>query len=224
MTIIVAGEMKQCSRCKTEYPATSQFFGKSSHGDRNGLHCYCRLCIAEKAKEYRAAHPDQWKSPAQAASRKKYYDKWYAAHGLEYHREWKRKHADEVNVRRRADPTRPDKAREYRESHVESCKARATAWRKNNPDMVRARKSRRRSLERNALGTFTAADVQDMYQRQEGRCLYCNKDVGDDYHVDHYIPLARGGTNLPLNIVIACPSCNKSKNQKLPSEFVFQTH
>lgn len=54
---------------------------------------------------------------------------------------------------------------------------------------------------------------------QNGKCWWCGKDVGDTYHVDHLIPLARGGTNKPNNIVIACPFCNQSKHDKLPHEW-----
>jgi 5-methylcytosine-specific restriction endonuclease McrA len=33
------------------------------------------------------------------------------------------------------------------------------------------------------------------------------------------IPLDRGGSNGPENIVIACPECNHSKHNKLPHEW-----
>ncbi|MBZ5623051.1 MAG: HNH endonuclease [Acidobacteriia bacterium] len=37
--------------------------------------------------------------------------------------------------------------------------------------------------------------------------------------IDHYIPLSKGGTNFPDNIVLACWPCNNRKRAKLPSEF-----
>jgi 5-methylcytosine-specific restriction endonuclease McrA len=44
-------------------------------------------------------------------------------------------------------------------------------------------------------------------------------EVGDKYHVDHVVPLSRGGSDGPENIVISCPRCNCSKSSKLPEEW-----
>jgi 5-methylcytosine-specific restriction endonuclease McrA len=43
--------------------------------------------------------------------------------------------------------------------------------------------------------------------------------VGDTYHVDHVVPLVRGGSDDPSNLVIACVPCNLSKGDKLPHEW-----
>ena len=39
------------------------------------------------------------------------------------------------------------------------------------------------------------------------------------YHVDHVIPLSKGGSDGRENIVISCPSCNMSKKDKMPEVF-----
>ena len=54
---------------------------------------------------------------------------------------------------------------------------------------------------------------------QKNRCWWCGKKLKGSYHVDHRIPLSRGGSNWPENIVIACPFCNLSKCDKTPLEF-----
>jgi 5-methylcytosine-specific restriction endonuclease McrA len=38
---------------------------------------------------------------------------------------------------------------------------------------------------------------------------------GSECHVDHVVPLARGGTHTRDNLATACPSCNISKGTKL---------
>jgi 5-methylcytosine-specific restriction endonuclease McrA len=48
----------------------------------------------------------------------------------------------------------------------------------------------------------------------------CLVDCRETYHVDHLIPLARGGHNNPSNIVITCPFCNQSKKDKTPYEWI----
>jgi 5-methylcytosine-specific restriction endonuclease McrA len=45
---------------------------------------------------------------------------------------------------------------------------------------------------------------------------YCK----DEYDVDHIVPLDRGGHNDPSNIVISCSHCNRSKQDKLPEEWI----
>ena len=91
--------------------------------------------------------------------------------------------------------------------------------RKLNPDLYRAKKQRRRAKERKANGVFTDKDVAIQYESQNGKCWWCGIAVGDQYHVDHRIPLAKGGSNWPENICISCPECNLKKNDKMPWEF-----
>lgn len=108
---------------------------------------------------------------------------------------------------------------DYYAAHREETKAAVDAWRKANPHAVRALKHKRRALTLQAEGTHTAADIEAQYKRQRGRCYYCGEKVGKTYDVDHVVPLSRGGTNDPDNLVIACASCNRSKSDKLPSEW-----
>lgn len=81
----------------------------------------------------------------------------------------------------------------------------------------------RRARKINAQGKHTAQDVQAQYTRQKGECYYAacgHSKLGKVYHVDHIIPLSRGGSNGPENLVIACPTCNLSKHNKLLHEWV----
>lgn len=88
---------------------------------------------------------------------------------------------------------------------------------------VRAIYSRQRRQHRSAraAGSFSQADIDRIYRQQNGCCQYCGIRVYDrkDYHVDHVVPLSRGGTNYPANLVIACTKCNISKGDKLLHEW-----
>lgn len=77
-------------------------------------------------------------------------------------------------------------------------------------------KARRRRM---AEGNFTPSDIRALYDEQEGRCAYCGITLHGHYHLDHLIPLARGGTHNPDNLRIACPTCNMSKGAKLIEEW-----
>jgi hypothetical protein len=48
--------------------------------------------------------------------------------------------------------------------------------------------------------------------RDEFRCQYCFKEfAAKDLHLDHVIPLARGGTNRNENLVACCQPCQHAK-------------
>lgn len=68
-------------------------------------------------------------------------------------------------------------------------------------------------------GSHSDEDVQAQYERQKGKCFYCGEAVGDKYHVDHVVPIVKGGSDGPENLVIACPHCNAKKSGKHPMEF-----
>src|SRR3546814_18918243 len=72
---------------------------------------------------------------------------------------------------------------------------------------------RRRAQAVSSGGEFTAEDIDAMLAAQKKKCWYCGTKL-TAYHVDHRIPLARGGSNGPENLVIACPACNLSKGAK----------
>ena len=42
--------------------------------------------------------------------------------------------------------------------------------------------------------------------------------------VDHLVPVAQGGTNEPNNLVMACESCNRSKQEKAVAAWVTEIH
>lgn len=50
-------------------------------------------------------------------------------------------------------------------------------------------------------------------------CYYCGRH-GPDGHVDHLIPLSRGGTDDLENLVWSCEPCNLGKGAKTPGEWI----
>ena len=77
----------------------------------------------------------------------------------------------------------------------------------------------RRARERNAPGRFTRDDILEIYHGQGTLCAWCYEPLGDDIHVDHYMPLALGGSNWPDNLRLLHGSCNASKGALHPEEF-----
>ena len=55
--------------------------------------------------------------------------------------------------------------------------------------------------------------------KYEGRCCYCQKPAGKAFTIDHYVPLALGGTNARRNLRLACRPCNEAKADMSPMEW-----
>ena len=53
-----------------------------------------------------------------------------------------------------------------------------------------------------------------------GMCVYCGKKIIKG-HLDHVIPISKGGTNAEENLVWVCAKCNLSKSNKDLEEFLF---
>lgn len=57
----------------------------------------------------------------------------------------------------------------------------------------------------------------EVLRRDGHRCRYCGKGVADAIiTVDHVVPTALGGTDLPDNLVAACEDCNAGKTSTIP--------
>lgn len=92
-------------------------------------------------------------------------------------------------------------------------------WARRHPEASRAAARKRRALKYENGGSHTDQDIHLLYQSQKGLCWWCEKPVGKKYHVDHRVPLSRGGSDDARNLCISCPACNNSKYNKLPHEW-----
>lgn len=127
------------------------------------------------------------------------------------------------NASYRDDPERKAKAVERTKAWMEANPERSAEWRKRyreeNRQKIYAWIRDRRAKKASAPGRHTAADIEAIGSRQKWKCAWCGCKCEGSYHVDHIIPLAKGGTNWPDNLCISCPTCNLKKKAKLPHEF-----
>lgn len=80
---------------------------------------------------------------------------------------------------------------------------------------------RRASLTRRALviGAFVeSVDALAVFERDNGVCGICHRrvDPKSKWHVDHVIPLSKGGMHSYANVQLAHARCNLSKRASLP--------
>lgn len=100
----------------------------------------------------------------------------------------------------------------------------AARWEAENAERHKEHRAagarRRRARNRGAPGNHTAADAAAILEAQGCRCSYCHADLNRvKKHLDHIVPLARGGSNDRSNIQWLCESCNLSKGASDPVEF-----
>lgn len=103
---------------------------------------------------------------------------------------------------------------------VQCYKEKAKERVQENNATVKAASQTRRARMVNAEGSFSSDDVYRLFVCQDGLCTGCYADlIKTTYHVDHIMPLSKGGSNWPDNIQLLCPQCNREKSARLPEEW-----
>lgn len=228
--------MKKCFQCGNNYPATDEFFYRAK-GNADGLNRACKSCKRQYINEYRQKHLEQVRQSAREYQQrvynsryeyKKKYNDEHCAEIRKYQHQYYEEHKKKRNAKSRQWSTEhPERrraiGRKWYRTHREVANARKRIWKNENPEKLRASKHRRRAREFAAEGHWTPDDITKLYKLQKGKCWWrgpdCAIDLSKGYHIDHRIPLAKGGTNWPSNLVLTCPHCNLSKHAKLPDEF-----
>lgn len=105
--------------------------------------------------------------------------------------------------------THPERHREYSRKHYYK-----------HREQERARGHNARAKRAAIKGRYRARDIRILYIRQKGKCAYCDCELNRKFHIDHIVPLSRGGSNYRSNLALACAHCNLSKHDKLVSEWI----
>ena len=165
----------------------------------------CRACKAVQSREWLVAHEDG-QEYMRLASRK------YQEANRETCR--KRSKAWKKRTGWTEDPA-------YRAAHTEKNRERIEARRRNyyheNKPAFYAKAHEQRAKRRGAEGRFTAKDTNRILKSQDGMCAYCYES--DNLHLDHKVPISRGGTNWPDNLQYLCAFHNLSKHARTDSDY-----
>lgn len=207
---------KRCSKCGEEKPATPVYFYRRK--DRPlGLMSCCKVCKEATNAKYWTPERRRRKWVKRYA-RDKVQLRAKTKRYIEEHRDWHRA----IQKRyRKEKPTlyRQYDAKRYRKHRPERLR-RALEYQARNLDRVRIVQENRRAQKLAAGGRITKADVERMWTKQEGRCAYCSNMLTSGYHLEHKIPLSRGGTHTPDNVCLSCKTCNFKKHTMTAEEFM----
>jgi 5-methylcytosine-specific restriction endonuclease McrA len=128
-------------------------------------------------------------------------------------------------------PCRDTKSAQYRQEHPEYFAKYLAQWRKNNPEYLaqyriknpesnRIHTQNRRAKRKAVGGVLSNGLAEKLFKLQCGKCACCGKPLGNNYHLDHRMPLALGGANEDWNIQLLRQQCNNQKKSKHPIEFM----
>lgn len=237
------GGVKACEACQT-VKGIAEF--EEYAVPRHTLSPTCNECRAEHRREWEAADTARklaWRK-ANPEWCRVYIAQWQRDNPDKMSakaKRWRQAHRDEilekVKAARAADP---DTARErervryaanaahicqrkakWRAANVDTERARHKRYKENNRETVRLHWKARRHRKRGASGTFTAVDISALMSLQNGKCAHpwCRVSLKAGHHIDHVMPLARGGSNDKRNLQLLCPPCNLKKHAKHPIDF-----
>lgn len=171
--IMACAPMRRCTRCRTEFPATLEFFSVHKMG-RYGLHSQCRPCKREAEAEKRARPDQQARQQAWRDANKEYarrYNEAYRAAGYK-----STVHAV------------PWQKKRYREDPVFNLTAKLrSAIRSRAVQKVKdveRRTGAARHLE------FTAEELRDHLERQFTKGMTWERLLAGEIHIDHILPVA----------------------------------
>ena len=241
--------MKPCTKCGEIKPYSD--FSKSA-GRRDGLQCHCKACVKtdsakwyllnkervksntakwlEKNSDRKKATTEMWrranqeKVNAQAVVR-------YAANierAREVKAKWRASNPDAVKAIiakwRARNPDKVNTARKARYAvRSDSIRAANARWRKANPAIIRTLNQNYRARKRNNGGRLSKNIAEHLFSLQRGKCACgCGQQLGNDYHLDHVLPLALGGVNEDGNIQLMRARCNLQKGAQHPIKFMQQ--
>lgn len=109
--------------------------------------------------------------------------------------------------------------RRYWEGQPGGRAAKNAAWAAKYPDVAKSHRTNRKAAVRGAQGKHTAKQIKALHKLQRAKCVYCGRSISKNWHVDHIMPIARGGGNDIKNIQLLCISCNLRKSAKHPVAF-----
>lgn len=177
----------------------------------------------EAHRKYYASHSAQWKKRYKKNKPKI----------LARMKDWHQANRDKHNLRKRL--LRKDNPEKFRKAellgHLRNRKKRIARmkdyyrrnYEKNYGKFLLSSIKRRKMLKDSAIGC--PKKLSAFYRRVRAaksiRCHWCRKLVPKNLrHVDHIIPLSKGGLHAAGNLASSCRSCNCAKRARMPDDFV----
>jgi len=210
---------KICRTCKKN--KTLDNFHKYKQA-KDGLRYECKECRKIDGQEY------QIKNRKEIAIRKKQY---YSLNQEKIREAGKLYRDNNIEIIK-------DRKKIYALSNKEKIAKQQKEWRLKNKDKIskyikgylqtehgkkvfKRIKQKRRALKyTTADNTITEKSLQELIKLQNNKCYKCKKELDfkskNQVHLDHHIPISKGGKHSMENVVYLCKTCNLIKAAKIP--------
>lgn len=220
---------KYCPGCKQDLVVDC--FGRHK-GTEDGLQPYCLDCrkvYYQKHKDKILAKQKEYQNRPEVKVKRRITDKKYQEEHPEVHRKANKKyyenHKDKISeYHKERYKNNREKIKQqnsqYRVNNKQKRNVTIRKWKARNKDKIRVYEAIRRTRKSENGGEFNFENILEIYEQQNGLCYYCKNQLNNVFHIDHKIPVSRGGTSWPDNLCCTCSNCNLTKNNKTEQEFM----
>lgn len=216
---------KLCNKCNTTKEITEFQKDKSK---KDGFYPSCKECRKKSLD-----------NPLTKQKKKEYMKKYWQENKeklIEQNKQYRNENLDKcLETCRNYYKNNKEKCLENKQEYYLKNKETIKQYRKeyrNNMTEEQIQKERLRSIvrghkRRKVTGNHLSIKIiRELLEQYKYKCYYCNSKIihteRNSYHIDHYVPIAKGGTAEISNLVISCPTCNMSKGAKMPHEFMLK--
>lgn len=193
---------KRCTKCGETKPV-SEFHRRNTEGT-DGYRSHCKSCA--RARDKRTPEAENARATAYYWANKTQRQAYVKAN-LHLFREQSRRRRERL----RADP-------EVEAAALQRARERKRDRYANEPGYAERAIYHVVLREKRKLGGYVE-DVHPLVRLEldDGQCGICGEDVDPtDFHVDHIVPLSRGGEHSYANTQTAHPKCNQRKGAMAP--------
>jgi 5-methylcytosine-specific restriction endonuclease McrA len=231
--VLFAQSMKLISRKEAKTLGLKRYFTglacQNGHmAERNTKTCACIICGTQKSLARQKANPEK------AAARKRLWRQNNRERSNAYFRQWRQDNLERSTELKRDWRAKnrgygsqwcrdnPDKVAKSVAKRKEKAAARQREWRRANRAKCQAYSLNYLARLKNAPGYFNEADIEAILEKQQYRCAapHCQTDILRSFHIDHIMPLSRGGSNWPDNLQALCKPCNSQKRDSTMEEWL----
>jgi 5-methylcytosine-specific restriction endonuclease McrA len=207
-------EGKVCTKCG-EQKAFGEFHKKKCSKD--GLHSWCKKC----RKKYLQTNTEKY-----VEYRREYYQA-NKEKILEFHKEYQLENKEKIIEQRKG----------HYQANKEDVLKRVKKYRQSERGKETIYKSHLKRKSYKHKVKFTSHERKQILDRDNWKCQSCGIKVHDirkrvekmtieerksKAHIDHIIPISKGGNSEPRNLRILCATCNLSKSDKQDEQLQFK--
>ncbi|MFZ2541693.1 MAG: HNH endonuclease signature motif containing protein [Gallionella sp.] len=172
---------------------------------KNGYNGYCKPCKLAREAKRRADYPEKEKAR-------------HTKYRTENSEKEKVRHA--IYREENSQSIVASNARYYLDN-TEQITERNQKRRISHPEEGRIQAHNRRARKRANGGRLSKGLAAKLFSLQRGKCACgCMQSLGDDYQLDHRMPVALGGSNTDDNMQLLTGICNRQKCAKHPIDFM----